>query len=210
MGDPTHPLNRGTLCGKCTLAYNGAWRDPAARLARPLKRVGLKGAGAVRAGLLGRGAWTRSPARLTDVLATSGGASVVQTHYTGTFSQIAYGFPLRFFHKIGATEVDPDTVCNKAGHVALQMTFGTSLDGFDPRSARDAACILVWGANPSASAPHAHRHWLREAPGTVIVDRPDPAPDGGGGRPPSPAVPRHGRRSGLRPAPCHRAGGPGG
>ena len=107
--------------------------------------------------------------RLTDILATTGGASVVQTHYTGTFSQIAYGFPLRFFHKIGATEVDPDTVCNKAGHVALQMTFGTSLDGFDPRSARDAACILVWGANPSASAPHAHRYWLREAPGTVIV-----------------------------------------
>ena len=28
---------------------------------------------------------------------------------------------------------------------------------------------MVWGANPSASAPHAHDHWLPEAPGTVIV-----------------------------------------
>jgi len=35
MGDPTHPHNRGTLCGKCTLAYNGAWRDPQARLLHP-------------------------------------------------------------------------------------------------------------------------------------------------------------------------------
>ena len=31
------------------------------------------------------------------------------------------------------------------------------------------ACIVVWGANPSASAPHADEHWLREAPGTMIV-----------------------------------------
>jgi anaerobic selenocysteine-containing dehydrogenase len=28
---------------------------------------------------------------------------------------------------------------------------------------------MVWGANPSASGPHAHEHWLREAPGQVIV-----------------------------------------
>ena len=168
MGDPAHPHNRGTLCGKCTLAYNGAWRDPAARLLHPLKRVGPKGSGKFQQ-ISWDLALTNIAQWLTETLFDFGGASVVQTHYTGTFSQIGYGFPLRFFHKIGATEVDPDTVCNKAGHVALGMTFGSSLDGFDPRSARDAACILVWGANPSASAPHAHRYWLREAPGKVIV-----------------------------------------
>jgi anaerobic selenocysteine-containing dehydrogenase len=168
MGDPKHPHNRGTLCGKCTLAYNGAWRDPEARLAQPLKRVGPKGAGEFEA-ISWDEALTTIAKHLTGILAESGGASVVQTHYTGTFSQIAYGFPLRFFHKIGATEVDPDTVCNKAGHVALGHVFGSSMDGFDPRTAKDAACILVWGANPSASAPHAHRHWLAEAPGKLIV-----------------------------------------
>ncbi len=168
MGDPTHPHNRGTLCGKRTLAYNGAWRDPDARLLRPLKRTGPKGSGQFEA-VSWEEALTAIAGRLTNTVAESGGASVVQTHYTGTFSQIGYGFPLRFFHRIGATEVDPDTVCNKAGHVALGMTFGSSLDGFDPRSAGDAACILVWGANPSASAPHAHRYWLREAPGKVIA-----------------------------------------
>jgi anaerobic selenocysteine-containing dehydrogenase len=31
------------------------------------------------------------------------------------------------------------------------------------------ACIVVWGANPSASAPHQHEHWLPESPGQVIV-----------------------------------------
>ena len=46
--------------------------------------------------------------------------------------------------------------------------------GFDPRTARDAACIVVWGANPSASAPHAHEHWLPEAPAHGHRRRPDP------------------------------------
>jgi anaerobic selenocysteine-containing dehydrogenase len=167
-GDPDHRVNRGSLCGKCTLAYNGAWRDPAVRLTRPLRRVGPKGEGRFTA-ISWEEALGTIAERLAAILSSSGGASVLHTHYTGTCSLIAYNFPLRFFNRLGATEVDPDTVCNKAGHVALQMTFGSSLDGFDPRTARDAACIVVWGANPSATAPHAHLHWLREAPGKVIV-----------------------------------------
>ncbi len=111
----------------------------------------------------------RSPSVSSEIEATSEAHTVLNAHYTGTFSLLAYFFPLRFFHRLGATEVDPDTICNKAGHVALDYVYGTSLVGFDPRTARDAACILVWGANPSASAPHAHEHWLPETPGTVIV-----------------------------------------
>ncbi len=168
VGDRDHPVSRGSLCAKCTLAYNGAWRDPAARLTRPLRRVGAKGAG--RFEPIGWDEALRTVAeRLGSIVAERGGQSILHTHYTGTCSLIAYGFPLRFFNRIGATEVDPDSVCNKAGHVILDLMYGSSVDGFDPRSARDAACIVVWGANPSASAPHAHRHWLAEAPGTVIV-----------------------------------------
>ena len=60
-------------------------------------------------------------------------------------------------------------MCNMAGHVALDYAIGSSGIGFDPRTAKDAHSIVVWGANPSASAPHQHKHWLKEAPGTVIV-----------------------------------------
>ena len=45
---------------------------------------------------------------------------------------LAYLFPLRFFHRLGATEVEPDTICNMAGHVAWGLLFGTSAVGFDP------------------------------------------------------------------------------
>lgn len=167
-GDPDHPISRGELCGKCAVAYNGAWRDRNIRLTQPLKRVGAKGQGKFVPV-----SWDEAigaiAKRLKKILATFGGQSILQTHYTGTCSLIAGTFPLRFFNRIGATEVDPDTVCNKAGHVALQMVLGDSLTGFDPRTAKDANCILIWGANPSSSAPHAHKHWLSEAPGKVIV-----------------------------------------
>ena len=45
VGDPAHSVSRGALCGKCSIGYNGVWRDPSVRLTRPLKRVGPKGAG---------------------------------------------------------------------------------------------------------------------------------------------------------------------
>ena len=85
---------------------------------------------------------------------------------------------MRFFNRLGATEVDPDTICNKAGHVALDYLYGTSLDGFDPRTARDAACILVWGANPSASAPHRTSTGCRRRRRTSIVVDPVAHADG--------------------------------
>src|SRR5919109_3970887 len=44
-GDPYHPVSRGRLCAKCSLGYNREWRDPQARLTRPLRRVGPKGEG---------------------------------------------------------------------------------------------------------------------------------------------------------------------
>ncbi len=108
-------------------------------------------------------------ARLREIAAAEGPQAILNTHYTGTLSLLAYAFPMRFFNRLGATEVDPDTVCNKAGHVALDYVYGASESGFDPRTAGDAACVVVWGANPSASAPHVDEHWLSEAPGQVVV-----------------------------------------
>jgi anaerobic selenocysteine-containing dehydrogenase len=163
-GDPAHPVSRGKLCRKCSIGYNGAYLDSGERLTRPLRRVGAKGEGLFEAI-----SWEEALAGIAGRLRDIEGRKVLNAHYTGTFSLLGYFFPLRFFHRLGATEIDPDTICNKAGHVALEYVYGTSLLGFDPRTAADSACILVWGANPSASAPHAHDHWLPESPARVIV-----------------------------------------
>jgi anaerobic selenocysteine-containing dehydrogenase len=167
-GDRDHPVSRGQLCQKCALAYNGIFLDPAARLTSPLRRIGEKGTGRFEP-VTWDDALAEIAARLRPIIDDGDAGAILNTHYTGTFAMIGYHFPLRFFHRLGATEVDPDTICNKAGHAALEYLYGTSLEGFDPRSAASAASILIWGANPSASAPHQHEHWMTEAPCPKIV-----------------------------------------
>jgi anaerobic selenocysteine-containing dehydrogenase len=167
-GDREHPVSRGKLCRKCTVAFNGVFLDPAARLTRPLRRVGAKGSGRFEE-VTWDEALAETAERLQEVADRLGPEAILNAHYTGTFSLLAFLFPQRFFARLGATEVDPDSVCNKAGHVALEYTYGDSLEGFDPRTIRDSACVLVWGANPSFSAPHQHESWLAETDAVVIV-----------------------------------------
>ena len=168
LGDPDHPVSRGKLCSKCAVAYNGVWQDPTARLQFPLKRVGRKG-GDDFVKISWDEALATVAARMHNVITKHGPESILHTHYSGTLSLIGYMFPNRRFNHLGASEVDPDSICNAAGHVAWTLQFGSSIQGFDPRAARDADCILVWGANPSHAAPHAHEHWLAEAPGKIVV-----------------------------------------
>jgi anaerobic selenocysteine-containing dehydrogenase len=167
-GDPDHPANRGSLCGKCTLAYNGVWRDPKARLHKPLKRTGPKGSGAFEE-VSWDEAFSDIAARLNGLIAKDRAKDILTAHYTGTCSVIANQFPLRFFNHIGATEIEPDSICNLSGHVALNYVLGNSATGFDPRTATESQCLIVWGGNPSASGPHVDKHWLAEFPGTLIV-----------------------------------------
>ena len=167
-GNPAHAVSRGTLCGKCSTAYNREWRDPQRRLTEPLRRVGAKGSGRFES-ISWNTACAQIAQRLRGIVASHGAQTILNAHYTGTISLLAGIAPMRFFHRLGATEVTPDTICNMAGHVALRYLYGTSVDGFDPRTADHADCIMVWGANPHASAPHAHESWLPEARGKVVV-----------------------------------------
>ena len=167
-GDPQHPISRGWLCPKCAAGYNGSWRDPNRRLTTPLRRVGRKGTAAF-VPISWDEAIDEIARRLSGVVETAGAGRILTTHYSGTMSLIAFHFPMRFFNRLGATDVDPDSICNKAGHVALQYVYGTSTVGFDPRTVSESRCVVVWGANPSVSAPHAHKQWLQEVPGAVVV-----------------------------------------
>ena len=167
-GDPDHYMSRGKLCEKCSAGYNREWRDSRVRLTRPLRRVGRKGEGRFEP-VSWDVVFATIAERFGAIVATSGAHTFINAHYTGTISLLAFLFPLRFFNRLGATEVTPDTICNMAGQVALSYVYGTGLSGFDPRTARDAATLVVWGANPSASAPHVQEHWVAKIRGRVIV-----------------------------------------
>ena len=167
-GNKEHPTNQGPLCGKCSITYNGVWRDENARLLHPMRRVGEKGAASFE-----RISWQEAlndiATQLTSIQQIAGPEKIAHTHYTGTCSMLAIDYPCRFFEHIGATEIDPDTICNNAGHVAWNYVFGNSLNGFDPRTIKDSECVLVWGANPSVTAPHIHKKWLYGNDVKVIV-----------------------------------------
>ena len=124
-GDPEHPENRGSLCGKCTLAYNGVWRDPSARLLRPLRRTGPKGSDAFEE-VSWDDALGEIAARLGGLIDAGRAHDILTAHYTGTCSVLANQFPMRFFNHIGPTEVNPDSICNLSGHVALGYVLGES------------------------------------------------------------------------------------
>ena len=167
-GDPGHAISRGKLCRKCTIGYNGVFLDPGARLVQPLvRRGGAKGSRRFEP-VSWDSALAEVAARLGEI-AGEDPAAIVHAHYTGTCSILAHSFPMRFFTRLGATEVDPDSVCNKAGHLALDYVYGSSVTGFDPRTAADAACVVVWGANPAVSGPHQHEHWLSPSRAAKIV-----------------------------------------
>jgi len=199
-GDRQHPVSRGRLCKKCATAYNGVLLDPGARLLKPLVREGRKGDGRFR-----RVSWDQALAliasRLSAIVAGAGAEKILNAHYTGTFAQLGYHFPMRFMRRLGATEVDPDTICNKSGHVALDYLYGTSEDGFDPRTAKDAACILVLGGEPFGIGATSTRALAARSTGT------------GGGRrlgahrnrtrrgPAPAAIPGQRRGAGLRAGP---------
>ena len=167
-GNREHPSTRGPLCPKCAVSYNGVWLDENARLLYPLKRSGKKGSGKFE-----RVSWndalTEIAGKFSEINRRYGSDRIYHTHYTGTCSVIAGQFPKRFFDYIGATEVNPDTICNAAGHTALRYVFGDSVSGFDPRTSKHSKCILIWGANPAHCGPHVYQHWIREHNAKVIV-----------------------------------------
>lgn len=167
-GDKDHYFSRGKLCAKCQIFYNGVLLEEGERLTQPLRRVGAKGEGRFEP-VSWETAISEIAARFSHIAGANGPEKILHAHYTGTCSLIANNFPMRFFHRLGAREVEPDSVCNLAGHVALGYTLGSSVHGFDPRTVKDSKCVVVWGGNPSASGPHTHSHWLPEAPCPVIV-----------------------------------------
>ena len=168
-GDPDHPVSRGTLCGKCGISYNGVWQDENARLLTPLRRTGPKGSGQFEP-ISWDNALATIAQKFNGVINEKGAEAILGMQYSGTLSMLAYMFPNRLMHKLGAARVDYSTICNAAGSVAWHLLYGDGAAmGFDPRTARDASCILVWGANPSHSAPHMHKHWLNDSPARVVV-----------------------------------------
>ena len=127
-------------------------------------------------------------ARLGEIAAGPAPATILNAHYTGTCALLGTAFPQRFFHRLGATEVDPDTICNKAGHEALAYLYGSSGEGFDPRDGARVELHPGLGREPVGLGAAPARALASRGPRRGGRRRSGPDADGGGGRPAPAAV----------------------
>jgi anaerobic selenocysteine-containing dehydrogenase len=98
-GDPTHPINRGKLCTKCSIAYNREWLDPNVRLTHPLRRIGPKEAGQFEP-ISWETALTTIAERFKQIVATSGAQTILNAHYWHDFFA-RVSVPLALFLPLG-------------------------------------------------------------------------------------------------------------
>ncbi len=152
QGDPDHPVTRGFLCAKVAKMLDHVYSP--ARVLYPMRRRA-----GVPKGPLARGAeleafervsWDQAlgeiAKKLQQVSDDFGPESILPYSYAGTTAQLGYGsMDRRFFHRLGASQLDR-TICASAGGAALLQVYGVKL-GTVPQDFAHAGLVIAWGAN---------------------------------------------------------------
>lgn len=151
QGNPHHPVTRGFLCRKFSLAPERVY-DPD-RILFPLARTGPKGSGRFQ-----RISWPEAvgliSTRWKEILAESGPYSILPFYGSGTEGLINGRIAgKRFFNRLGSLQLER-TICTKAGRLGFRYTMGTSM-GADPAAVGKTKLVIAWGVN----APSTHVHF---------------------------------------------------
>ena len=170
-GSSALPLTDGVICNK--VAHHSAeFNHGPQRLHYPMRRTGARGAGA-----FARIGWDEAldeiHERVSAVIARYGAQAVMPLNYAGPHGLISLdSMSLRFFHKLGATQLFRGALC---GAVRSEAWFGTygSAPGIGPEAAADAALNVVWGNNATVTNLHLVRQIRaakRKGGKLVVVD----------------------------------------
>ena len=150
QGDPDHPPTHGALCTKVSRYPERTYHPE--RVLSPMRRVGPKGAGPLRARELGRCACRhRQPPRARSPRATRRPSCPYS--YAGTMGLVqGESMAARFFNQLGASLLDR-TICSSAGGDALAATYGGKV-GMHLEFYAESQLIVIWGSNSIASNLH--------------------------------------------------------
>jgi anaerobic selenocysteine-containing dehydrogenase len=151
-GSHALPYTDGVICNKVA-HHTGAFVHGSRRLHTPLRRVGPRGSGRFE-----RVSWEQAldmvHARVTAVIDRWGAQAVMPLNYAGPHAMLAYdSMSLRFFHKLGATQLYRGAMCGMVRNEAWAGTYGM-VPGIGPEAAGEAELNIVWGNNATVTNLH--------------------------------------------------------
>ena len=170
-GSDALPLTAGAVCNKVAHHSVDFVHGPL-RLTHPLRRVGPKGSGQFE-----RISWDQAldliHERVSSVIAEHGREAVLPLNYAGPHGMLAMdSMSLRFFHKLGASQLYRRSMCGAVRSEAWAGTYGL-VPGVGPEAAENAKLNIVWGNNATVANLHLVRNIrkaIRKGGRLVVVD----------------------------------------
>lgn len=149
-GDPDHPMTQGNICNKVRNMTERIYDED--RLKYPMKRIGAKGEGKFQ-----RISWEEALHTISthwkELINSEGAESILPYSFYGNMGRLsAEGMDRRFFHRLGASQLDR-SICSSAGSVGYKYTMGGSF-GIDPEDTVHSKLIIFWGINAVSTNMH--------------------------------------------------------
>ena len=165
------PFTAGVICNKVA-RHTVDFVHGARRLAQPLRRRGPKASGAFEP-ISWEVALDLIHERVMQVVASYGREAVVPLNYAGPHGMLAMdSMSLRFFHRLGASQLYRRSMCGAVRSEAWAGTYGI-VPGIGPEAAAHASLNIVWGSNATVTNLHLVRnvrHAVRRGGRLVVVD----------------------------------------
>jgi anaerobic selenocysteine-containing dehydrogenase len=168
-GSNAVPYTAGVICNKVA-RHTGDFVHGPNRLLYPLRRTGPRGSGEFE-----RISWEDALdeifERVSAVIRRWGPQAVMPLNYAGPHGFLAGdSMSLRFFHRLGATQLYRRALCGGVRSEAWAGTYG-AVPGCPPEFAEHAQLNVVWGNNATATNLHLVRSVRRakRAGGKLVV-----------------------------------------
>ena len=174
-GSHVNPLTRGAICAK--VSHYPEFVHGPDRLLTPLKRTGPKGAGQF-ARITWEEAFDLIYTHFTGIQQEYGAEAIVPLNYAGPHGFLAGGsLDLRFFHRLGASNLARRPLCAGVKSEAFVSTYG-AVPLMRPEHVAEAQLILIWGNNVTVSQMHlmSYINAARRRGATLVVIDPRRVP----------------------------------
>ncbi len=154
-GSKANPYTAGAICKKVK-SYYPDFIHGERRLTQPLLRTGPRGS-LEYSPISWDEALDRVHAGLTKAIENHGPESVLPFNYAGPHGQLAGGsMDFRFFHKLGATQLDRGPLCGAVRGTAYTSLFGNA-PGMEPEQAEKSDLLVIASNNITVSNMHMAR-----------------------------------------------------